>query len=103
MVNFRLATYRTLGSSFATPLRAAHMCDAIATNMIEVGEETGDLDKMLLKVADNYDDQVDVLIGSLVSMLEPAMVIKLGGIVGTIVLALFLPIVKILDSFNDGG
>ena len=88
------------GESFATPLRGARVCDAIVTNMIDVGEETGDLDKMLLKIADNYDDQIDVLIGSLVSMLEPVMVIVLGSIVGTIVVALFLPIVELLKSFT---
>ena len=73
------------GESFAGPLRATRVCDALVTNMIDVGEETGDLDKMLLKIADNYDEQVDTLVGSLVSLLEPVMVIVLGGIVGTIV------------------
>ncbi len=70
--------------------------------MIDVGEETGDLDKMLMKIADNYDEEVDVLIGSLVSMLEPIMVIGLGGIVGTIVVALFLPLVKLIQSVSGG-
>ncbi len=86
------------GESFAAPLRATRACDSIVTNMIDVGEETGDLDKMLLKIADNYDDQIDTLVGSLVSMLEPVMVIVLGTIVGTIVVALFLPIIKILET-----
>ena len=88
------------GESVAAPLRATKVCDGIVTNMIDVGEETGDLDKMLLKIADKYDDQVDVLVGSLVSLLEPVMVILLGGIVGTIVVALFLPLVKILQSMG---
>jgi len=94
------------GESFAAPLRAAKVCDAIVTNMIDVGEETGDLDKMLMKVADNYDEEVDVLIGSLVSLLEPIMVVTLGGIVGTIVIALFLPLVKLIQSVSgetEGG
>ena len=82
------------GESFAGPLRAAKVCDPIVTNMIDVGEETGDLDKMLMKIADNYDEEVDVLVGSLVSLLEPIMVVTLGGIVGTIVIALFLPLVE---------
>ncbi len=56
--------------------------------MIDVGEETGDLDKMLLKVADNYDNDVDVLVSSLISILEPVMVVVLGLIVGFIVIAL---------------
>ena len=88
------------GESFAAPLRAAKVCDAIVTNMIDVGEETGDLDKMLLKVADNYDEEVDVLVASLVSLLEPVMVVVLGGIVGTIVVALFLPLVKLIQSVS---
>jgi type IV pilus assembly protein PilC len=90
------------GESFAGPLRAARVCDTIVTNMIDVGEETGDLDKMLMKIADNYDEEVDVLIGSLVSLLEPIMVVTLGGIVGTIVVALFLPLVKLIQSVSGG-
>lgn len=91
------------GESFAGPLRAAKVCDSIVTNMIDVGEETGDLDKMLMKIADNYDEEVDVLIGSLVSLLEPIMVVSLGGIVGTIVVALFLPLVKLIQSVSGEG
>ena len=66
--------------------------------MIDVGEETGDLDKMLIKIADNYDEDVDVLVGSLVSLLEPIMVVVLGGIVGFIVVSLFMPLVKLMSS-----
>lgn len=91
------------GESFASPLRAAKVCDSIVTNMIDVGEETGDLDKMLMKIADNYDEEVDVLIGSLVSLLEPVMVVSLGAIVGLIVVALFLPLVKLIQSVSGGG
>jgi type IV pilus assembly protein PilC len=90
------------GESFAGPLRQAKVCDTLVTNMIDVGEETGDLDKMLMKIADNYDEEVDVLIGSLVSLLEPIMVVTLGGIVGTIVVALFLPLVKLIQSVSGG-
>jgi len=86
------------GNSFAEPLRQAKVCDAIVVNMIDVGEETGDLDKMLVKIADNYDEEVDVMVASLVSLLEPIMVVLLGGIVGFIVIALFLPLVKLIQS-----
>ncbi|MBU0617627.1 MAG: type II secretion system F family protein, partial [Planctomycetes bacterium] len=79
------------GDSFANPLRASKSVDSIVVNMVDVGEETGELDKMLYKVADNYDDEVDTLVASLVSMLEPIMVVALGLIVGFIVVALFLP------------
>ena len=71
--------------------------------MIDVGEETGELDAMLLKVADNYDEEVDVAVASLVSLLEPLMVVMLGGIVGTIVVALFLPLVAMINSLQGGG
>jgi len=86
------------GDSFASPLRAAKVVDAIVVNMIDVGEETGDLDKMLMKVADNYDEEVDILVGSLVSLLEPLLVVCLGTIVGFIVVALFLPLVTLIES-----
>lgn len=86
------------GESFATPLRESKVVDAMVVNMIDVGEETGDLDKMLMKVADNYDEEVEVAVEALVSMLEPLMVVFLGGSVGFIVVALFLPLVKLIQS-----
>ncbi len=86
------------GETFAVPLRQANVCDALVVNMVDVGEETGELDKMLLKVADNYDEEVDVAVASLVSLLEPVMVIALGGLVGFIVLALFMPLVTLMQS-----
>ena len=88
------------GETFAEPLRKARVCDSLVTNMIDVGEETGDLDKMLMKVADNYDEEVDVQVGALVSMLEPIMVIVLGGICGFIVLALFMPMISIVSTLS---
>ncbi len=89
------------GESFAAPLRETKVVDAIVVNMVDVGEETGDLDAMLLKVADNYDEEVDVAVSSLVSLLEPLMVVVLGGIVGTIVVALFMPMVTMIESLNQ--
>jgi type IV pilus assembly protein PilC len=58
---------------------------------------------MLMKIADNYDEEVDVAVASLLSLLEPFMVVILGGIVGTIVLALFLPLVAMIESVSGGG
>ncbi len=86
------------GDTFANPLRQSKTVDGLVVNMIDVGEETGDMDKMLLKIANNFDEEVDVLVGSLMSLLEPIMIIVLGGIVGTIVLSIFLPMVKIITS-----
>jgi len=91
------------GEGFAGPLRESKTCDAIVVNMIDVGEETGELDAMLLKIADNYDEEVDVAVASLVSLLEPLMVVVLGGIVGTIVIAMFLPMVKMIESLQGGS
>jgi len=88
------------GETFAEPLRKAKVCDSLVVNMIDVGEETGELDKMMAKVADNYDEEIDVLVGSLVSLLEPILIIVLGVICGFIVVALFMPMVQLL---NDVG
>ncbi len=90
------------GESMADPLRATKVVDSIVVNMVDVGEETGDLDKMLMKVADNYDSDVDVLVGSLISILEPVMVVVLGVIVGYIVIALFMPMVSLISGMTGG-
>ena len=90
------------GESISAPLKQSGVVDAIVVNMIDVGEETGDLDKMLTKVADNYDEEVDALVGGLVSALEPIMVVVLGMIVGSIVICLFLPLVKLIQSARGG-
>jgi type IV pilus assembly protein PilC len=91
------------GESFAAPLKATKVVDNLVVNMVDVGEETGDLDKMLIKVADNYDDEVETLVAGLVSLLEPVMVIVLGGIVGFIVISLFLPMVSLVNALTGGG
>ncbi len=91
------------GESMADPLRATKVCDAIVVNMIDVGEETGDLDKMLIKVADNYDSDVDVLVSSLISILEPLMVVVLGVLVGFIVIALFAPMISLIETVSGGS
>ncbi|MBC7834616.1 MAG: type II secretion system F family protein [Phycisphaerales bacterium] len=89
------------GESFAGPLREAKVVDAIVVNMIDVGEETGDLDAMLLKVADNYDEEVDVAVGGLVKLIEPLLIVFLGGVVGTIVVAMFMPLVAMIESLQS--
>jgi len=88
------------GDTFAGPLRQSRHVDLLVSNMVGVGEETGDLDKMLSRIADNYDEQVDVLVGSLMSMLEPIMIIGLGGIVMIIVVAVFLPMIQVITSLS---
>ncbi len=86
------------GDTFANPLRASKTVDSLVVNMVDVGEETGDLDKMLEKIANNFDEEADVLVSSLMSMLEPIMILFLGGMVGTIVIAMFLPIISIITA-----
>jgi type IV pilus assembly protein PilC len=68
--------------------------------MIDVGEETGDLDKMLLKIADQYDEDVDVAVAGMTHLIEPLMIVFLGGAVGFIVISLFLPLIKLMNSLG---
>ncbi|UCF44067.1 MAG: type II secretion system F family protein [Planctomycetota bacterium] len=91
------------GDTFASPLKQSKTVDLIVSNMVSVGEETGDLDKMLMKVADNYDEQVDVLVASLMSLLEPIMILVLGCVVMTIVLAIFLPMIQIITGLSSSA
>jgi type IV pilus assembly protein PilC len=86
------------GESIAEPLAQSKICDDMVVNMIDVGEETGDLDKMLLKIADQYDEDVDVAVASLTSLIEPIMIIFLGVAVGFIVISLFLPLISLMSS-----
>lgn len=89
------------GDTFANPLRASKVVDSLVVNMIDVGEETGELDKMLYKVADNYDDEVDTLVASLVSLLEPILVVVLGSIVGFIVISLYMPMIHLIQGLTN--
>jgi type IV pilus assembly protein PilC len=86
------------GETIAVPLKESRIVDDMVVNMVDVGEETGALDDMLYKVADVYDEEVEVRVESLVSLLEPIMVVVLGLIVGYIVIALFLPLIKLLND-----
>ncbi|MCF6150499.1 MAG: type II secretion system F family protein [Candidatus Kuenenia sp.] len=88
------------GETIAKPLRESKICSEIVVNMVEVGEETGELEKMLTKVADNYDDEVDRAVEGIVSLIEPVMIVFLGGSVGFIVIAMFLPLVKLMQSIG---
>jgi type IV pilus assembly protein PilC len=88
------------GDTIADPLREARLVDAMVVNMVEVGEETGDLDTMLYKIADFYDEWVDNLVKSLISLLEPIMIVFLGFTIGAIVISLFLPLIKLLEGLS---
>ncbi|MGM9999196.1 MAG: type II secretion system F family protein [Candidatus Bruticola sp.] len=86
------------GESIASPLGASGMFPPMVTQMVAVGEETGNLDAMLSKIADFYDTEVDYLLSSLTSMLEPIMIVGMGGIVGFIVISVFLPLYQLVGS-----
>jgi type IV pilus assembly protein PilC len=88
------------GDTIAQPLKESRLVDDMVVNMIDVGEETGDLDTMLYKIADVYDEEVSVLVESLISLLEPLMIVVLGLIIGGIVIALFLPLIKLLEGLS---
>ncbi len=74
--------------------------DDIVVNMVDVGEETGELDTMLYKVADTYDEEVAVLTDGLTKLMEPLLIIFLGGAVGFIVIALFIPLVELINGLT---
>ncbi len=89
------------GESIVQPLEASKEFPPMVASMIDVGEETGKLPEMLLKIADVYDDEVDNAVAALTSMLEPIMIVFLAVIVGTIVLALFTPLISIITGLQE--
>jgi len=89
------------GESIVTPMSASSVFPPMVISMVDVGEETGKLPDMLLKVADVYDDEVDNAVSALTSIIEPLMIIILAVIVGTIVVAMFLPLIKMMDSVEQ--
>jgi type IV pilus assembly protein PilC len=86
------------GKTIAEPLKAVGVFPGMVVQMIAVGEQTGAMDSMLSKLADFYDDEVDAAVAGLTSMLEPLMMVFLGGSVGTILIAMYLPIFKIAEA-----
>ena len=91
------------GESMVAPLESSKVFPPMVISMVEVGEETGQLPEMLLKIADVYDDEVDNSVTALTSLLEPIMICVLAVIVAVIVLALFQPLITIITRFNPGG
>src|SRR6201991_4860550 len=88
------------GGSIAAPLKEAPIFPAMVAQMIAVGEETGNLDAMMSKVADFYEDEVAAAIKALTSILEPVMIVLVGGIVGFIVVAMYMPMFKVYDAIK---
>jgi type IV pilus assembly protein PilC len=90
------------GDTIAAPLDQSKVFPPMVVNMIDVGEETGSLDQMLMKVADIYDDEVETAVEGLLRLMEPVLIVVLGGIIGFIVIALYLPIFSLADTISSG-
>lgn len=88
------------GESIVSPMNASKVFPPMVMSMVDVGEETGQLPDMLLKVAEVYDDEVDTAVGALTSMLEPIMIVFLAVVVGGIVFAMFLPLLQVIENMG---
>jgi type IV pilus assembly protein PilC len=92
------------GETITAPLEASGVFPPMVISMVDVGEQTGALPEMLMKIADNFDDEVDNAVSAMTSLLEPIMIVFLAVIVGSIVIALFLPLITLIDKLgSDGG
>lgn len=89
------------GETITAPLEAANVFPPIVISMVDVGEQTGALPEMLMKIADTYDDEVDNAVAAMTSLLEPIMIVFLAVIVGSIVIALFLPLIKLMEQVGE--
>ncbi len=90
------------GENIAPTLDSTGIFPPMVISMVEVGEETGELPQMLRRIADNFDDEVDNAVAGLTSVIEPLLIVMLALIVGTIVIALFLPLIGIIEGLNTG-
>jgi type IV pilus assembly protein PilC len=91
------------GETITAPLEAANVFPPMVVSMVDVGEQTGALPEMLMKIADTYDDEVDNAVSAMTSLLEPIMIVVLAVIVGSIVIALFLPLITLIDQLGSEG
>ena len=93
------------GETITAPLEASRVFPAMVISMVDVGEQTGAMPEMLLKIADNFDDEVDNAVDAMTSLLEPIMIVFLAVIVGSIVIAMFLPLISMITTMSgeDGG
>ena len=91
------------GDKIGEPLARSGLFPPMVVQMITIGEESGSLDPMLSKVADFYEDEVDAALASLTSAIEPVLIVGLGGVVGFIVISLFLPLVAVIQNLSGGG
>ena len=88
------------GETIVAPLEASRVFPPMVISMVDVGEKTGDMPQMLEKIADTYDEEVDRAVESMTSLIEPVMIVFLAVIVGSIVIAMFLPLIKMIESIS---
>ena len=88
------------GEAMAVQMNREKVFPSMVTSMVEIGEETGELPDMLTRIADNYDEDVDNAVSGMTSLIEPIMIVFLALVVGFIVIALFLPIVGIIETIG---
>jgi type IV pilus assembly protein PilC len=91
------------GETITAPLEASNVFPPMVISMVDVGEQTGALPEMLLKIADNYDEEVDNAVAAMTSLLEPIMIVFLAVIVGSIVIAMFLPLIALMNGIDSTG
>src|SRR5712671_3642258 len=91
------------GETITAPLEASGVFPPMVISMVDVGEQTGALPEMLLKIADNYDEEVDNAVAAMTSLLEPIMIVFLAVVVGSIVIAMFLPLIDLMNRVGDSG
>src|SRR6266446_2346475 len=91
------------GETITAPLEASGVFPPMVISMVDVGEQTGALPEMLLKIADNYDEEVDNAVAAMTSLLEPIMIVFLAIIVGSIVIAMFLPLIDLMNNMGGSG
>jgi type IV pilus assembly protein PilC len=91
------------GEGMTQPLAQCSVFPPMVVSMVEVGEETGALADMLTRIANTYDDEVDNAVAGMTAAIEPALIIVLAVVVGTIVIAMFLPMIKIISSVSGAG
>jgi len=89
------------GENITTPLESSKIFPPMVISMVDVGEQTGALPEMLMKIADNYDEEVDNAVAAMTSLLEPIMIIFLAVIVGSIVIAMFMPLISLMDGIDN--
>jgi type IV pilus assembly protein PilC len=91
------------GETITAPLESSGVFPPMVISMVDVGEQTGALPEMLLKIADNYDEEVDNAVAAMTSLLEPIMIVFLAIVVGSIVIAMFLPLIDLMNRVGDSG